>query len=109
RKQSPPPPPEAAGDRPRQPQSSQRDANPAHRVSASASSPWLPARPDRNFTRRAPPIAQTMSAWWYSAISARDGSRTVTTSYMRHRPQQSRPLRQPKSEFHKSAATQFLN
>src|SRR6267142_4982450 len=89
----------AAGGRRKQPRTSQRDANPAHRASASASLPWLPARPDRNFTWRAQPIAQTMSAWRYSAISARDGSRSVTANCMRHHPQQSRHPRQPKSKI----------
>src|SRR3984893_14505416 len=74
----------------KQPRTSQQDANPAHRASASASLPWLPARPDRNVTRHVPAIARTMSAWWCSAISARDGSRSVTANCMRHRPQQSR-------------------
>jgi hypothetical protein len=87
--------PEAAGGRQREPQSSQRDANPAHRASVSASLPWLPARPDRNFTRHVPAIVRTMSAWRYSAISARDESRSVTANCMRHRPQQSRHPRQP--------------
>ena len=98
RKQRPPSPPGAAGDRQRQPQSSQRDANPAHRASASASSPWLPARPDRNFTWRAQPIVRTMSASLCGAISARDGSRSVMANCMQHRPQQSRHTRQPDSE-----------
>ena len=55
-KQLPPRPPEAAGGRQKQPRASQRDANPAHRVWASASWPWLPAGPDGNFTKRAPTI-----------------------------------------------------
>src|SRR6266446_4366991 len=107
RKQRPPPPPEAVGGRQRQPQSSQRDANPAHRASASAFSPWLPARPDRNFTWRAQPIVRTMSAWRYSAISARDGSRSVRANCMRHRQQQSKHPRQPESKITK-APPQFL-
>jgi hypothetical protein len=45
--------------RQKQPRASQRDANPAHQVSASAYWAWLPARPDRNFTRRAQTIART--------------------------------------------------
>ena len=63
--------------------------------SASASWLWLPARPDRNSTWRAPTIARTISAWRCSAISARDGSRTATANCMRHRPQRSRHTRPP--------------
>ena len=39
-----------------------------------------------------------MAAWRYSAISARDGSRSETANCMRHRPQQSRHTRQPDPE-----------
>jgi len=39
--------------------------------------------------------ARTMSAWRYSAISARDGSRSATANSTRHRPQRSRHTRQP--------------
>src|SRR5467141_3825286 len=62
---------------------------------ASVFSPWLPARPDGNYTRHVPAIARTMSAWRYSAISARDGSRSATANSTRHRPQRSRHTRQP--------------
>src|ERR1700730_17597529 len=99
REQRPPPPPEALGSRQRQPRSSQRETYPPRRASASASLPWLLARPDRNFTRHVPAIARTMSAWRCSAISARDGSRSATANCMRHRPQQSRHPRQPESEI----------
>jgi hypothetical protein len=92
----PPRPPEAAGGRQKQRRASQRDANPAHRVWASASWPWLPAGPDGNFTWRAPTIARTISASQCSAISVPDGSRSVTASCMRHRP---RHTRQPEPEL----------
>ena len=52
-------------------------------------------KPDGNYTRHVPAIARTMSAWRYSAISARDGSRSATANSMRHRPQQSRRTRPP--------------
>jgi hypothetical protein len=82
-KQRPPLPPEAAGGRQKQPLASQRDANPTHRASASASWPWLPAGPDRNFMWRAPTIARTISASQCSAISVPDGSRSVTARVRR--------------------------
>src|SRR6266404_8223876 len=90
-------PREAAGGRQEHPQASRRETNPAREASAwaSAFSPWLPARPDGNYTRHVPAIARTMSAWRYSAISARDGSRSATANSMRHRPQRSRYTRQP--------------
>jgi hypothetical protein len=91
----PPPPPEAAGGRQRQPRTSQRNANPAGRASASVFLPWPPAKPDWNYMRHVPAIARTMSAWRYSAISARDGSRSATANSMRHRPQRSGHTRQP--------------
>jgi Bifunctional DNA primase/polymerase, N-terminal len=89
-KQRPPLPPEAAGDRQNPPRASQRDANPAYRALASASWLWLPARPDGNFTWRAPTIARTISASRFSAISVPDGSRSVMASCMRHRPRHTR-------------------
>ena len=64
-------PAEAAGDRQEQPRASQRDANPADRAWASASWPWLPGGPDKNFTGRVPTIARTMSASQCSDITPR--------------------------------------
>src|SRR5206468_1722744 len=64
-------------------------------VSANVSSPWPPAKPDRNYTQHVPAIARTMSAWRYSAISAQDGSKSAMANSMRHRPQRSRHTRQP--------------
>jgi hypothetical protein len=84
----------AAGGRQELAQAGQREANPAHRAWASASWLWLQARPDRNFIGRAPTIVRTMSASQCSAISAPDGSRSVTASCMRYRPQLSRRARQ---------------
>src|ERR1700730_8455394 len=52
-------------------------------------------KPDRNYKRHVPAIARTMSAWRYSAISARDGSRSATANSIPHRPQQSRDTWQP--------------
>jgi hypothetical protein len=89
-------PTEAAGGRQKQPRGSQQDANPTHRASASASWLWLPARPDRNFTWRAPKIDRTISASQCSAISVPDGSRSATASCMRHRP---RHTRQPEPKL----------
>src|SRR6266478_7845341 len=90
-------PREAAGGQQKQPEASRRDANPARKAWAWASVflPWPPAKPDRNYMRHVPAIAGTMSAWRYSAISARDGSRNATANSMRHRPQRSRHTRQP--------------
>src|ERR1700738_4183566 len=90
-------PREAAGGRQEQPQASRREANPAREAWAWASVflPWPPAKPDGNYTRHVPAIARTMSAWRYSAISARDGSRSATANSTRHRPQRSRHTRQP--------------
>src|ERR1700724_2228444 len=50
-----------------------RDANPARKARAWASvfSPWPLAKPDKNFTRHVPAIAQTTSASRCSATSAR--------------------------------------
>jgi hypothetical protein len=90
-------PAEAAGGRQEPPPASQRDANPAHRAWASVSWPWPPAGLNRNFTWRAPMIGRTMSASQCSAISAPDGSRSVTPSCTRHRRQHSRRTRQPGS------------
>ena len=47
------------------------------RAWASVFSPWRLAKPDGNYTRHVPAIARTMSAWQYSATSARDGSRSA--------------------------------
>jgi hypothetical protein len=90
-------PREAAGGCRKQPQASWWEASPAREAWASAnvSSPWPPAKPDRNYTQHVPAIARTMSVWRYSAISARDGSRSATANSMRHRPQRSRHTRQP--------------
>ena len=95
RRQRPPPSLEAAGGRQEQPRASQWDANPARRASESAFWLWPPAGPDKNFTRRAPTIARTMSASPYSAISVADRSRSATASYMRHRWQPSSHKRLP--------------
>jgi hypothetical protein len=84
-----------AGGRQEQPLARQRDANPAYRAWASASWLWLQAGLDRNFTWRAPTIGRTMSASQCSAISAPDGSRSVTASCLRHRLQPSSSTRQP--------------
>src|SRR6202011_5583456 len=94
-------PREAPGGRRKQPQASWREASPAREAWASAnvSSPWPPAKPDRNYTQHVPAIARTMSVWRYSAISARDGSRSATANFMRHRPQRSRHTRQPDQGF----------
>ena len=108
-------PREAAGGHQEQPQANLRGANPAREAWAwaSVSSSWPPAKPDKNYTRHVPAIARTTSAWRYSAISARDGSRSVTANCMRHRPQQSRHPRQPESKITKapphssSVSTQF--
>ena len=72
-------------------------ANPAREAWAWASvfSSWPPAKPDGNYTRHVQAIARTMSAWRYSAISVRDGSRSATANSTRHRPQRSRHTRQP--------------
>src|SRR6266481_9584134 len=90
-------PREAEGGHQEQPQANRREANPAREAWAWASvfSPWPPAKPDRNYMRRVPAIARTMSAWRYSAISARDGSRSATANSMRHRPQRSGHTRPP--------------
>jgi transposase len=88
---------EAAGGRQEQPKANRRDANPARKARAWASvfSPWPLAKPDKNFTRHVPAIAQTTSASRCSATSARGGSRSAMANSMRHRPQRSGRARQP--------------
>ena len=71
------------------PQAGWPDGNPAHRALASACWPWLPVRPDENFTWRARAIARIISAGQCSAISVPVGFRSVTASCMRLRPRRS--------------------
>ena len=78
------------------------------RAWVSVFSPWPLARPDKNFTRHVPAIAQTISAWRCSAISGRGGSRSAMANSMRHRPQRSGRARQPEPGS-KSTTAQFLS
>src|SRR4029077_15908477 len=73
-------PREAAGGRRKQPQASWQEASPAREAWASAnvSSPWPPAKPDRNYTQHVPGIARTMSVWRSSPAPAGAGSRSAT-------------------------------
>jgi hypothetical protein len=47
------------------------------------------AKPDENYTQHVPAIARTMSAWRYSAISARGASTSARANSMRFRPERS--------------------
>src|SRR6516165_4868477 len=78
-------PSRVAGDRQGLPPASQADVKPARepRVWASVFSPWRLAKPDGNYTRHVLAIARTMSAWQYSATSARVGSRSAAANSMR--------------------------
>src|SRR6516162_3087353 len=66
-----------------------REAAREPRAWASVFSPWRLAKPDGNYTRHVLAIARTMSAWQYSATSARVGSRSAAANSMRFRPPRS--------------------